>query len=157
MLLSRPVGIDVSSFQGSINWTSVKNAGKSFAFIRAATGRTSLDSQFHANATNALAAGLYIGYYYYAYYDDAGHTPTGDADAYWNTIYNPGGTHYIAADGKHLMPVVDIEESTAPSNGETLSHWTYDFCERLKSDAAAVGFNITPMVYTNQNFAQSKF
>ncbi len=32
LLLARPVGIDVSHWQGTINWTSVHNAGYSFAW-----------------------------------------------------------------------------------------------------------------------------
>ena len=43
-LLTRLVGLDVSEFQGSINWTSVHNAGKNFTFIRASYGLLDLIS-----------------------------------------------------------------------------------------------------------------
>lgn len=160
LLLSRPTGFDVSSNQGTISqagWNTAFASGRTFTYIRAGTGRTPLDGQMHAYSTDAIAAGFKVGYYYYAYYDDAGHTPTGDADTFWNDMYNPGGTHYISANGNYLDPVIDVEESAAPSNGETLSHWVYDFCQRLTADAAAVGLTITPQIYCNQSFATSDF
>ncbi len=36
-------GIDISHWQGSINWTSVKNSGKTFAFMKATEGTTYTD------------------------------------------------------------------------------------------------------------------
>ena len=35
LLLSRATGCDISQYQGTMNWTTYKNAGTSFAFIRA--------------------------------------------------------------------------------------------------------------------------
>src|SRR3954471_22665262 len=85
LLFARLVGVDVASYQGTINWAQVKTT-KQFAFIRAATGLTPQDSQFTANAVNAVANGLYAGFYYYAYYDRAGNAAVDKADNFWNTI-----------------------------------------------------------------------
>ncbi|HEX4589452.1 MAG TPA: GH25 family lysozyme, partial [Gemmataceae bacterium] len=52
---SNPKGIDVSDFQGSINWTSVKNSGISFAFIKATEGTTFTASTFATNWANSKA------------------------------------------------------------------------------------------------------
>lgn len=64
-------GIDVSKWQGTINWTKVKADGIDFAFIRC--GNTSLssftmntDSKFATNVKNAYAAGVKVGVYYYS-------------------------------------------------------------------------------------------
>src|SRR4030095_14205821 len=75
LLLTKTLGIDVSHWQGSINWTSVAGAGKTFVFIKstcsdgstggAANGNYT-DSQFSTNAAGATAAGLKIGVYHFA-------------------------------------------------------------------------------------------
>ena len=55
-------GIDVSEFQGTINWSAVKAAGKQFAFIRVSDG-TYQDPKFATNWAGAKAAGLLRGAY----------------------------------------------------------------------------------------------
>ena len=64
-------GIDVSQWQGTINWKKVKADGISFVFIRCSY--TSLksfnlhtDPKFKANVTAAAAAGLKVGVYHYS-------------------------------------------------------------------------------------------
>lgn len=64
-------GIDVSQWQGTINWKKVKADGISFVFIRCSY--TSLksfnlhtDPKFTANVTAAAAAGLKVGVYHYS-------------------------------------------------------------------------------------------
>ena len=60
-------GIDVSQWQGSIDFKAVKNAGASFVFIRVGTKYDSytLDPCFKTNLDNAIAAGLDVGVYLY--------------------------------------------------------------------------------------------
>lgn len=61
-------GIDVSHWQGAIDWVSVKNAGCEFAFIRAgwsSEGEFHEDEYFRANMEGASAAGIPIGIYVY--------------------------------------------------------------------------------------------
>lgn len=57
-------GIDVSKWQGEIDWARVKNSGVEFAIIRVGAGQTS-DEYFKQNITNARAVGLKVGVYYY--------------------------------------------------------------------------------------------
>src|SRR5246127_306961 len=45
------LGIDVSSYQGTINWTQVKAAGYTFAWAKATEGTTITDSKYSSNAT----------------------------------------------------------------------------------------------------------
>ena len=61
------IGIDVSQWQGSIDFSAVKNAGCSFVFIRVGTklGGYTLDPYFRTNLNNAIAAGLDVGVYLY--------------------------------------------------------------------------------------------
>lgn len=64
-------GIDVSKYQGNINWSAVKSSGIDFAIIRAGyrgygTGALVEDSKFKANIQGATAAGIPVGVYFYS-------------------------------------------------------------------------------------------
>lgn len=65
------VGVDVSEFQGSINWNQVAADGIEFAIIRAGCRGTTAgtlleDSLFETNLAAARAAGLQVGVYFYS-------------------------------------------------------------------------------------------
>lgn len=60
-------GIDVSKFQGSIDWGKVKAGGIQFAIIRASYGKTGVDVSFKANMDGAKKAGMPVGAYHYCY------------------------------------------------------------------------------------------
>lgn len=59
-------GIDVSKWQGAIDWKKVKASGVEFAIIRAGYGKT-VDLRFSENYAGATAAGLPVGAYWYSY------------------------------------------------------------------------------------------
>lgn len=64
------VGIDVSKWNGIIDWDKVKNAGVQFAIVRAGyrgsvTGSLVEDPQFVANMKGAAAAGIPVGVYFF--------------------------------------------------------------------------------------------
>ena len=63
-------GVDVSRYQGSINWTQVAAAGKQCAIVRVGasnSGGLYVDPYFLQNVTGAHSAGLRVGAYYYTY------------------------------------------------------------------------------------------
>ncbi len=63
-------GIDVSYYQGNVDWQKVKAAGKQFAIIRCVSSSGSgpyIDSTFRQNIQAAHEAGLKVGAYYYSY------------------------------------------------------------------------------------------
>ena len=59
-------GIDVSKYQGPINWQAVKNAGVTFAFIRVGNTTSGVDPFFAQNMTGAAAVGIKTGVYIYS-------------------------------------------------------------------------------------------
>ena len=66
------IGIDVSKWQGEIDWEKVKNAGVEFAIIRVGyqtdyDGENVVDPYFLANIEGAKRVGLPVGIYYYSY------------------------------------------------------------------------------------------
>lgn len=65
------LGIDISEFQGDINWSKVKKDGISFAFIRCGgrgytKGTCYEDKKFAQNVKNAKKAGVKVGVYFFS-------------------------------------------------------------------------------------------
>lgn len=54
-------GIDVSHYQGNVDYNKVKSDGVKFVFIKATQNANVVDSMFKTNATNALKAGFEVG------------------------------------------------------------------------------------------------
>lgn len=60
-------GIDVSKWDGDIDWKDVKKAGIDFAIIRAGYGQTNIDYKFRENIENAYDNGIIVGIYWFSY------------------------------------------------------------------------------------------
>lgn len=60
-------GIDVSKWQGEIDWKKVKESGIEFAMVRASYGIDGIDKFFKQNAENAYKHGINVGAYHYCY------------------------------------------------------------------------------------------
>ena len=58
-------GIDVSSWQGEIDFSQVKASGIEVVYIKSSEGFRSVDSYFEQNYANAKNAGLKVGLYHY--------------------------------------------------------------------------------------------
>lgn len=65
------IGIDVSKFQGDVDWKKVKDAGVEFAFVRVgfrgygSEGKLMPDANYEANLKGATDAGIPLGVYFY--------------------------------------------------------------------------------------------
>ena len=60
-------GIDVSTWQGDIDWAEVAGQGIQFAILRASFGEEGVDRKFEQNIQQAPAAGIACGAYHYCY------------------------------------------------------------------------------------------
>lgn len=60
-------GIDVSEWQGAIDWAKVKASGIQFVIPRAGYGQNNIDARWKEYAKGASAAGLYLGAYWFSY------------------------------------------------------------------------------------------
>ena len=90
-------GIDVSKFQGPIDWAAVRASGVSFAYLKATEGGDRVDDRFAENWAAAKAAGVRHGAYHFYYF-----CRTGAEQAAW-FIRN------VPADPDALPPVLDME------------------------------------------------
>lgn len=58
-------GIDVSGWQGNVNYAQVKNSGIEIVYMKSSEGSNFVDPYFNQNYTNARANGLKVGFYHY--------------------------------------------------------------------------------------------
>ena len=128
-------GIDVSEFQGAINWGAVKGSGRAFAIARVSDGTGHLDPEFAANWSGIKNAGMIRGVYQFFRGSE-------DGVAQANLLLSNIGT--LAADD--LPPVADVEVSDGVS-GSTLVANLAAWTARIQ---AATGR--TPMIYSAPGF-----
>ena len=65
-------GVDVSHYQGSIDWEALRAQGVDFAFIKATEGSSMQDDRFLQNLDGALSAGVRAGAYHFFSFDSSG-------------------------------------------------------------------------------------
>ncbi len=106
---SRLLGIDVSHYQGVVNWGAVKAAGCSFAFAKATEGTGIVDSEFAANWSGMKAAGLARGAYHFFH-------PSEDAAAQASRFLAT-----VQLQPGDLPPVIDVEVSDGADNATVVA------------------------------------
>ncbi len=137
---TRTLGIDVSSYQGTINWNAVAGDGIQFAWTKATEGSASYinytDAYLGENMAGANSAGVLIGAYHFGHPDDT-YGAQAEAD-----LFISKAAQYMTAG--YLRPVLDIEVE----GSSTTSAWINNF---LKDVYNATG--VTPIIYTYSNYA----
>jgi GH25 family lysozyme M1 (1,4-beta-N-acetylmuramidase) len=130
-------GIDVSHWQGTINWASVAGAGKAFAVIKATESTTYVDSLYATNHANARANGVRTGAYHFAQPS----TTAGDAkaEADWFVAH----MNLLPGD---LNPALDLEQSNGLSVS-ALQSWVKTFLDEVYAKTG-----MRPMIYTSPSF-----
>lgn len=134
-------GIDVSRWQGDIDWSKVAADGITFAMIKCGGGDDGLyeDRKFKQNIQGALANGIQVGIYFYSGATDA-KTAYDEASFCINLIKDYQITYPVAFDWE--LNSGDYDEVTQAC--ET-------FCNVVKS------YGYQPMVYSNRNRWYSSF
>ena len=128
-------GVDVSTYQGKVDWVKVKASGRAFAFARVSDGLHSVDAQFKTNWAGIKSAGLVRGVYQYF-------RPSQDPVAQADLLLSNVGT---LASGD-LPPVIDVEtdDGVSPSKVVTaVAAWV----ARIKDKTG-----VTPIIYTASGF-----
>jgi GH25 family lysozyme M1 (1,4-beta-N-acetylmuramidase) len=139
-LAQRPLGVDVSSYQGHPNWTTIRNSGIQFAWAKATEGTGVIDADFTYNMPNGKAAGVYMGGYHFAHPEL--NSPGSEATYFWNEA---GG--YINADGQSFMPMLDMEVFSGVVGASSYSDWVNQWCNSDVASAAAKGVHVQPFIY----------
>lgn len=128
-------GVDVSHYQGEIDWEHFREQGIDFAFIKATEGSSLVDERFEENREGAKAAGLYAGAYHFFSFDS---TPASQAEHFIATVGDLSGS---------LPPVVDIEfygdkRKNPPEKAYVVSGLR-ELLEALEEE-----YGVKPIIYT---------
>ena len=134
-------GLDVSRWQGTINWPQVKAAGKQFVVMKATEGTDYVDPMFATNRAGATAVGIPMTAYDFASPDATPNEAVLEAD------------HLVAVAGfvaGNLPPVLDLEQTggLAPA---ALQVWV-----RAWLDEVTAKLGIRPMIYVSPSFWSTK-
>jgi GH25 family lysozyme M1 (1,4-beta-N-acetylmuramidase) len=127
-------GIDVSHYQGAIDWAQVSASGVRFAIAKATEGRTYVDPMYAANRAAATANGIVFGAYHFARPDRSAGDAVAEAD------------HFVeAADPlpHDLVPVLDVERTGDLRPGR-LTRWILAWLDRVTER-----IGVRPMIYTS--------
>lgn len=139
-------GVDVSSWQGEVDWHKLKEEGVYFAFIRAGyrgyeTGSLNTDQYFHENVQGALDAGIKVGVYFFSQALNA-------QEAYEEAVY----VLDLIRGYDITFPVVFDWETISDADARTNNMDTEALCQAANvfcSTVEEAGY--IPMVYCNQS------
>jgi lysozyme len=122
-------GIDVSNFQGSINWGSVHANGANYAYAKATEGTTFTDAFFSGNMSNGKANGMQMGAYHFAHPENNCVSP--ESNHFWAVA---GGK--ILNDGKSIFPTLDLEVFSGHSCQNSYTDWCNQWATNVKGKTA---------------------
>ena len=147
MTSSGTLGIDVSKWNGNIDWNAVKNSGVSYVIIRcgyrgSTTGAMIEDPKFKTNIQGALNAGLKVGIYFFS-------QAVNEVEA----VEEASMTIGLIKNYNISYPVfLDVEASGGRADGidrNTRTQVIKAYCETIKNSG------YTPGVYANKTWLNS--
>jgi|GEM_PF-757414 len=131
-------GVDVSTYQGAVDWGQVHGAGIDFAITRVSDGTGTLDGTFATNWKGIKAAGMVRGVYQFFEGTQSG---TAQADLLVSQVNAAGG--FQAGD---IPPVADVEVLDGASGSQLVSNlaaWVSEIEAKM---------GVTPIIYTAPGF-----
>ena len=140
-------GLDVSEFQGIIDWAQVKNAGYQFAMLRAGYGYRTPDQQFQRNAAECNRVGIPAGAYWFCYAlspEDA----RKEADGCLEVIAPYRMEYPICYDIEHAS-LTYAEQNGVTFTPSLATQIVKAFCDRIEERGYFA------MYYSNQNFLET--
>ena len=133
-------GVDVSRWQGEIDWPKLRTQGANFAFIKATDGGDHLDPMFQTNWRRAKEAGIKRGAYHFFYW-----CRVASSQAEW-FIRN------VPKDPDALPPVIDAEYNGQSSCKKRLSRAQYVEKITVFSQMLERHYGKRPIIYTAPDF-----
>lgn len=145
-------GIDVSFYQGEIDWNAVAADGIEFAVIRAGyrgctEGGISEDERFRENMLGALDAGLKVGVYFFSQAVNAAEAEE-EADFLLDLISGYDVTLPVMFDWEHIGNGTPARTDSV--SGETLTECALAFCEKV----AGAGYSSGVYFYPNLGYLE---
>ncbi|WP_326798453.1 lysozyme [Streptomyces sp. NBC_01808] len=137
-------GVDVSSHQGNVNWSTLWNAGNRFAYVKATEGTSYKNPYFAQQYNGSYNVGMIRGAYHFA-------LPNGASGAAQADYFASNGGGW-SRDGKTLPGVLDIEYNPYGATCYGLSQasmrsWISSFLTRYRERTGRYA-----VIYTNTNW-----
>lgn len=133
-------GVDVSRWQGDIDWVKLRTQGANFAFIKATDGGDHLDPMFKTNWRKAKEAGVKRGAYHFFYWC---RTAGEQADWFIRNVPREAGA---------LPPVIDVEYNAESSCKRRLSRAKVLEKMQVFMDKLERHYGQRPIIYTAPDF-----
>jgi len=130
-------GIDVSKYQGRIDWRAVASTHVRFVIVRATLGNRYRDGRFAMNVAGARRNGLTVGTYHFAKPGRARWDPRAEADHFLDVVRVRTGD---------VVPVLDIEE-TGGLSPQQLRSWAGAWLDRVEARTG-----VRAMIYSGNHF-----
>lgn len=133
-------GVDVSRWQGTIDWETLRKQGANFAYIKATDGGDHLDPMFQTNWRGAAAAGIARGAYHFFYW-----CRSGEEQAEW-FIRN------VPKELGALPPVIDVEWNHQSACNQTLTPRLVISKMKAFMDRVERHYGQRPVIYATPDF-----
>ncbi|MDU4862665.1 MAG: SH3 domain-containing protein [Terrisporobacter othiniensis] len=144
-------GIDVSKWNGNINWRSVKNSGVDYVIIRGGYGTSTIDPKFKTYIEGAKSVGLKIGVYWFSYATTPNNAAI-EAQACLNAIspYKSSVTYPVFFDFEYDS-VRYANNNGVKVTRDLASRMATSFLNQVESKGYTSG------IYTNKDFSSTYF
>ena len=138
-------GVDVSEYQGEVDWDKISKQGISFSFIKATEGSEVKDSSFDKNFEKLKSMDMLLGVYHFFSFESSGEN---QAENFIETVGN------IEDDDTILLPIIDVEyygnyKKEKPDKDKVI--------EELQKmlDKLERTYRVKPIIYTTMEFYDS--
>lgn len=142
-------GIDVSKWQGAVDWEKVKEAGVEFAMLRAGYGQGNIDPQFERNALECTRLGIPFGVYWFSYAYTA-EMAAQEAKFCMDAVAKYKLSYPMAFDFEYDSVDYASEKGVAVTK-QLASAMARAFCSAVKDGG------YYPMIYANPNYLSAYF
>ncbi len=132
------IGVDLSKWQGTVDFAKLRAAGNRYVFVKVGQGATGVDPDYARNIGGARAAGLYAGSYHFYATDH-------DAQSQFDNL-----SRHLDLKPGDLPPVVDIEvlaQNSLPGLATEL---------RAFLDLIEGRYRVKPILYSGLSFAAAQ-
>ena len=135
-------GVDVSEYQGEVDWDRIKDQEISFAFIKATEGSKSKDDYFDKNFEKLKNMDMLLGVYHFFSFETIGNE---QAQNYINTV------GYVENDDSILLPIIDVEYYSYYKKAKPYKEWIIEELQTML-DKLESTYRVKPIIYTTMEF-----
>ena len=137
-------GVDVSEYQGEVDWDKIKEQNIDFAFIKATEGSKGKDDSFDKNYEKLKNMDMLLGLYHFFSFESLGEE---QADNYIKVVGN------IENDENLMLPIIDIEYYSYYKKAKPNKEWVTKELQKML-DKLEKTYRVKPIIYTTMEFYQ---